>query len=57
MQLNRVVITGMGAVSPHPLETPELIEMAGNLIARPLIQMMKERKLQYSIKKIGTKEL
>ena len=34
---------GMGAVSPHPLETPELMEMAGSLIARPLIQSMKEK--------------
>ena len=36
---------GMGAVSPHPLETPELIEMAGNVIARPLIQIMKEKNI------------
>jgi phosphoribosylamine--glycine ligase len=33
---------GMGAISPHPMETPELIEMAGELIARPLIEKMKE---------------
>ena len=36
---------GMGAVSPHPLETPELVEMAGNVIARPLIQSMKEKNI------------
>ena len=36
---------GMGAVSPHPLETPELIEMAGSVIARPLIQSMKEKNI------------
>jgi phosphoribosylamine--glycine ligase len=34
---------GMGAISPHPMETPELIELAGKLIARPLIDIMKEK--------------
>ncbi|MGD9078482.1 MAG: hypothetical protein PVG96_04035, partial [Desulfobacterales bacterium] len=34
---------GMGAISPHPMETPELIELAGKLIARPLIDKMKEK--------------
>lgn len=34
---------GMGAVSPHPLETPQMIAMAGDRIARPLIEMMKTR--------------
>jgi phosphoribosylamine--glycine ligase len=34
---------GMGAVSPHPMETKELIEMAGEAIAKPLICKMKER--------------
>jgi phosphoribosylamine--glycine ligase len=34
---------GMGAVSPHPMETTELIEMAGEAIAKPLICKMKER--------------
>jgi phosphoribosylamine--glycine ligase len=32
---------GVGAISPHPMESPELIEMAGNIIARPLIEAMK----------------
>ncbi len=32
---------GVGAVSPHPMETPELMEMAGERIARPLIEAMK----------------
>ena len=36
---------GMGAVSPHPLETIELIEMAGNVIARPLIEVMKQKSI------------
>ena len=36
---------GMGAVSPHPMETPQLIQMAGETIAQPLIQKMKENGL------------
>jgi phosphoribosylamine--glycine ligase len=34
---------GMGAISPHPMETPQLIQMAGDLIARPLVDTMKEK--------------
>ncbi len=34
---------GMGAISPHPMETPELIAMAGERIARPLIDIMRDR--------------
>ena len=34
---------GMGAISPHPMETPELIALAGKLIAQPLIDKMKEK--------------
>jgi phosphoribosylamine---glycine ligase len=34
---------GMGAISPHPMETAELIALAGDLIARPLIEKMKEK--------------
>jgi phosphoribosylamine--glycine ligase len=34
---------GMGAISPHPMETPELIALAGKLIARPLIDKMREK--------------
>ena len=33
---------GVGAISPHPMETPELIRMAGDTIARPLINAMRE---------------
>ncbi|MGD9070284.1 MAG: hypothetical protein PVI69_00855, partial [Desulfobacterales bacterium] len=33
---------GVGAISPHPMETPELVEMAGDMIARPLIRAMRE---------------
>jgi phosphoribosylamine---glycine ligase len=34
---------GVGAISPHPMETPELIEMAGKTIAEPLIRAMGEK--------------
>jgi phosphoribosylamine--glycine ligase len=34
---------GMGAVSPHPLETPQMINLAADSIAEPLIEMMKTR--------------
>jgi phosphoribosylamine--glycine ligase len=34
---------GMGAISPHPMETPQLIAMAGEDIAQPLIQKMKDK--------------
>lgn len=36
---------GTGAVSPHPMETPELIAMAGETIAEPLVNIMRERDL------------
>lgn len=36
---------GVGAISPHPLETPELIQMAGDVIAKPLIGEMKRRNI------------
>ena len=34
---------GMGAVSPHPLETQQMMEMAGEVIAGPLVEVMKAR--------------
>ncbi|OGP63219.1 MAG: hypothetical protein A2V65_00115 [Deltaproteobacteria bacterium RBG_13_49_15] len=34
---------GVGAISPHPMETPELIQMAGDTIAGPLIEAMKKQ--------------
>ncbi len=40
---NNPITGGMGAVSPHPLESPILMEMAGDVIAGPLIRMMKAR--------------
>jgi len=36
---------GMGAISPHPLETPQMLDMAAACIAEPLIEMMKTRGL------------
>ena len=40
---NDPITGGTGAVSPHPMETPALLEMAGRTIAQPLIQKMKEK--------------
>ena len=34
---------GTGAVSPHPMETPELMRMAGETIAEPLIAIMQKK--------------
>jgi phosphoribosylamine--glycine ligase len=34
---------GMGSISPHPLESPALLELAEATIARPLIKAMQER--------------
>jgi len=34
---------GVGAISPHPMETPELIEMAGETIAKPIISAMEQK--------------
>ncbi|MDY6792452.1 MAG: hypothetical protein SWH54_14415 [Thermodesulfobacteriota bacterium] len=42
---NNPITGGVGAISPHPMETPELIKMAGEVIARPLIEEMKKRKI------------
>ena len=39
------VTGGMGAISPHPIETPELIEMAGERIAKPLVEQLRQRGL------------
>ncbi len=33
---------GMGAISPHPMETQDLVDMAGQEIAKPLIRKMKQ---------------
>ena len=42
---NNPITGGVGAISPHPMETRQLIEMAGEVIAKPLIEKMKERKI------------
>ena len=42
---NNPITGGVGAISPHPMETQELIKMAGEAIAKPLIKEMKERKI------------
>ncbi len=42
---NNPITGGVGAISPHPLETPELIQMAGDVIAKPLIGEMKRRNI------------
>jgi len=34
---------GMASISPHPFETPELMEMAGERIIRPLVSAMRAR--------------
>ena len=36
---------GVGAISPHPLETPALLQMAGDVIAKPLIKAMKQKNI------------
>ena len=33
---------GVGAISPHPMETPEMLAMADETIAKPLIEAMRE---------------
>ncbi len=42
---NNPITGGMGAVSPHPLETSELIKMAGDVIAEPLIEAMRKKEI------------
>ena len=39
------VTGGMGAISPHPIETTALIEMAGETIAKPLIEQLRRNSL------------
>lgn len=39
------VTGGMGAISPHPMETPELIRLAEDRIIRPLIDIMRKKKM------------
>jgi phosphoribosylamine--glycine ligase len=34
---------GTGAISPHPMETPAMLEMASRTIAEPMVRIMRER--------------
>ena len=43
--VNNPITGGMGAISPHPLESPELMELAAQAIARPLISELRARRL------------
>jgi phosphoribosylamine--glycine ligase len=43
--LDNPITGGMGSISPHPLESPALMEMAEETIARPLIKIMQARGL------------
>ncbi|MCX5893016.1 MAG: hypothetical protein NTW80_08615 [Deltaproteobacteria bacterium] len=43
--MDNPITGGMGAISPHPLESPALMELAEATIARPLIKSMQERGL------------
>ncbi len=42
---NNPITGGTGAISPHPMETPRLIEMAAQTIAAPLVDAMRARKI------------
>ena len=38
--LDNPITGGMGSISPHPFESPALLELADATIARPLVQLM-----------------
>lgn len=42
---NNPVTGGMGAVSPHPLGTPEVVEMAKEKIVRPFVEIMRSENI------------
>jgi len=42
---NNPITGGTGAVSPHPMETPALMEMAKKTIAEPLIKIMRKENI------------
>ncbi len=42
---NNPITGGTGAVSPHPMETPALMEMARKTIAEPLIEIMRRENI------------
>ena len=41
--INNPITGGMGAISPHPLESPELLDLAAQTIARPLVGALETR--------------
>jgi phosphoribosylamine--glycine ligase len=41
--IDNPITGGMGSISPHPLESPDLMALAEETIARPLIKSMQER--------------
>jgi phosphoribosylamine--glycine ligase len=41
--IDNPITGGMGSISPHPLESPALMALAEETIAKPLIKSMKER--------------
>ncbi len=41
--IDNPITGGMGSISPHPMESPELLALAEALIARPLLDIMKNR--------------
>ncbi len=43
--LDNPITGGMGSISPHPLESPALLELADATLARPLIRSLKEKGL------------
>jgi phosphoribosylamine--glycine ligase len=41
--MNNPITGGTGAISPHPMETPELLTMVAETIAKPLIQTLRSK--------------
>jgi len=41
--LDNPITGGMGSISPHPMESPALLELADATLARPLIQSLKDK--------------
>ena len=42
---NNPITGGMGSISPHPFESPELLELVRNSIAEPLIRGMQKKNI------------
>ncbi|MCK9375786.1 MAG: hypothetical protein M0P73_06530 [Syntrophobacterales bacterium] len=41
--LDNPITGGMGSISPHPMESPALMELADETLARPLIRLLKDQ--------------